>query len=79
MKVKSPRCFWIPALALMVGAACGEERQNVRIIIPEARATFVQGVDTIAFRAELGSHRSHQPNGVGIAVDQQSRPGVSRQ
>ena len=59
--------LWIVALGVFALGACGgEPRQNVRIILPENGATFVQGVDVITFRAELATLSLTNPFAVGL-------------
>lgn len=59
--------LWVVTLGVLVLGACGgDPRQNVRIILPESGATFVQGVDVITFRAELATLSLTNPFGVGL-------------
>lgn len=59
--------LWVVALGVFaLGACSGDPRQNVRIILPENGATFVQGVDVITFRAELATLSLTNPFGVGL-------------
>ncbi len=59
--------LWVVALGVFALGACGgDPRQNVRIILPESGATFVQGVDVITFHAELATLSPTNPFGVGL-------------